>query len=1232
MDPLLAALGIELAAGTIVDAGKAVASVLLGWAQSDEVSQLFLELDERFGDVPGLSATGLEPLRDDTQFLQLLALFWSTGSFPRDEMVAAIEPHVGRTETQSPREFAEHVADAIDLYSARARESDKELFAIEALRQSLNSQLETLRREIRASPPVVRHITVDWAPPLTRDRLERMLEDGAADVAPLQEALRGHEDPRQTITGLVRHPPVWLASASRRTWEALGDVADGYALWAEAGAAFEHAADQPGADRPMLLARAAANARLAGEDERYQQLLETARALDEDHAQVVLARLQPDAGAEERLELLDAAPVQADPRRQAALDVARAVAHMDKGEWDEAERLLRSVRQNSPDHLGLRELGPALIIGRNRDSAGQGSRVDVAALRSAAADVLALREDLLAAFRYSESGRLLARAVIALAIAGDTDDAGALLDQAREEEKLDRVAATELVEAALAAEKPDVAVAFAPADPQTEREELVAAHAAVFSSDREATASAVETLDRLVNSEDESIRAEAAFARQIAALDDAIDPNADAQAILEEQSPALAALLTAERLHSADEHEEAERLLLPHHDDVRVLRGLVRWAGRQEEWDRVLELSRAITAKEPAPLDRLIFADALYRAGERQEAIAELRALRHDEAVPRDIRSDAYAYSARIASDEFDFPSLERITGEWLELDQSEKRAAWSRVHALLRLTRSAEAIQVVERFNLEPERLDQAELLAAVLEDGGEPETAARRTAELSDQFGRPERLEAQFLIAALRVRPEDRLDDLREQLQERLAAFPERFPESKLIRSVPIDTSSPEGIDAFFREHIEPGAEHVHRVGEQIRRGEAPLAALAAVLGKPASLVTLQLERALPLGFGDPVLDALEQESATQAVSRAVVWDPISLAVVASLPREISEILRLAFPASVTAQATIDDLNRASDSPAADREEYSVIGYDAASRQRFMRDRPVEEIARERDAVARAVEIAQSLQVRPDVDPARPTDIDAFLRDEDREPAFVTWPAALALAQREQKPLYSDDRHVRVQARRSGISSFGTLAALEALLARRMITDERRLSARSHLRRSGAQGVGATLEELLAEARTTEWLLAEGVAFALLDPTAWSQNAADLFRMWAAFLRVAFAEAPDRFETWVYRFLDTAKRNMAGRSYGFLAQSLLLVAWQPFHPQARPFLQTLINALRDGRRIFGWYEDPVQAAAQRLADMSRSQQEQLQGVLARAFLQDVDLADQLHLMGIARPWRADV
>jgi hypothetical protein len=1227
MDAFLAALGLELAAGAVTKSGEVVTGFLRGWAKGDEVTRLFVELDERLGAIPGLTATGLEPLRDDLEFVQLLAVFWGTGSFPRNEMIEVIEPHLGPAEDQTPRQLAEQVADAIDLYSARARKQDRELFAIEAARQSLAQQIESMRQDVLPPRDTAKPVSVDWAPPLTRQRLARLLEDGAVDLLPIQEALQGAGDKRPVIAGLVAQPPPWLVAATRRTWEALGDLADGYALWHEASIAFEAAAGVPeaGTDRGALLARAALAARLGGDLDRYRTLLDQASVLDSGHAQVILAQLDPEASPDERLAILNAAPEQHDVRRNAALDIARATAHLDKAEWDEAERLLHTVRERWSDNLSLRHLEPALVLARSQMAAKVGERVEAAPLRVAAAGLLEFREDLIAAHRYAESGRILARAIVAFALAGDKAEAKRRLGQVRREEREDPTTALDLVEAALTAEEPEIARSLAPADPQNARGRLAGAYAAAFSTDPDVTRAAVPVLDELLKSSDEAIRAEAAFARQVAALERGVRSSQIAKRLLEQESPSLAALLTAERLNRQGKRSEAQKRLLPYQDDPRILRTLISWAGQRQEWDRVLELSRALATKRPQPLDRLILADALYRNNERQEAIAELSALRNDNEAPADVRNDAYATSASIASDAHDFQALEQVSREWLDFNPSETRAGWTLTNALYHLARSVAAVEVIDRLGLDPQRLDQAELFVAVLSDAGDAERATREAARLSDQFDRPERLEAQFLLSALRVRDDDRLTDLREEIQKRWSEFPQRFPESQIIRSVPIDTSSPEGIDAFFREHIEPGAEHVQQTGKALSEGEVALAAFAAVVGRPVSLVMIQMEHTAPLGFGDPTLAVLEEESAEQAATRAVVWDPAALAVVAALPREIGEAIRTAFPGSVTAQAVIDDLHRASDAPSADRDEYSTIGYDAAQEQRYIHERSADDVLRERRAIERANEIAQALQIRPDVDPVRPTEIDQFLQGTDRDASFVTWPATLALAEREQKPLYSDDRYVRTNARRAGIPAFGTIAVLDALAARGFITKEQRLAARRQLRERGGAGVGVTVEELLDEARAVDWELTPSLRNALLDPTAWRQTVVQTYRIWGVLLRVAFLEAsPVRFQKWVWRFLEAAKAKSAAASYNDIAQSLLLIAWQPFTQGSAEFLQALLAAIRNARR---WWIDPLPGAAAKLAQIGNTQPTQMHGVLSRAFLGDLGIEDREKLLGL-RKW----
>jgi predicted nucleic acid-binding protein len=381
----------------------------------------------------------------------------------------------------------------------------------------------------------------------------------------------------------------------------------------------------------------------------------------------------------------------------------------------------------------------------------------------------------------------------------------------------------------------------------------------------------------------------------------------------------------------------------------------------------------------------------------------------------------------------------------------------------------------------------------------------------------------------------------------------------------------------------------------------------------------------------YQDSLLNSLERESAEAAVGRAAVWDPVAVAVVAILPRPIGEKIRLALPASVVAQAALDDVSRTGEDPAAGRSEYSVIGFDPETDRGWIHEYDAEDVERQRAESIRAVEITRTLNVRPDVEPAKPSALDQFLLDEDREPAFATWPATLAIAERDQLPLYSDDRFVRAHARRAGIQSFGTLALVDALSEAGHLSSDKRQQVRELLLARGAHGVAFTLDELLREARAADWSLTPSLAFALTDPTNWGQSVAETFRLWSAFLRAAFDEAQeDEFRMWVLRFLDAARIGLEPRGYGFVARLLLMVAWEPFTPERRPFLHALIRELRAARSVFGWFADPLAEAARDLsAVISQGEEKPVRALLAQALLQDVPFEDQLMLLGVRQPWK---
>src|SRR5437762_13236219 len=120
MDPVLAALGLNYAAGLGVEASKLVANALREWARSDDVTRLFAALEKRFADVPGVSRVALSSLRTDEPFLRALFFYWQTGEFPRNEVRAALARHLGPTESQTAEDLASDVADYVQRLSPKA--------------------------------------------------------------------------------------------------------------------------------------------------------------------------------------------------------------------------------------------------------------------------------------------------------------------------------------------------------------------------------------------------------------------------------------------------------------------------------------------------------------------------------------------------------------------------------------------------------------------------------------------------------------------------------------------------------------------------------------------------------------------------------------------------------------------------------------------------------------------------------------------------------------------------------------------------------------------------------------------------------------------------------------------------------------------------------------------------------------------------------------------------------
>ena len=121
----------------------------------------------------------------------------------------------------------------------------------------------------------------------------------------------------------------------------------------------------------------------------------------------------------------------------------------------------------------------------------------------------------------------------------------------------------------------------------------------------------------------------------------------------------------------------------------------------------------------------------------------------------------------------------------------------------------------------------------------------------------------------------------------------------------------------------------------------------------------------------------------------------------------------------------------------------------------------RPAEQIERERHVVRAALARAKTLEVRPDIEPSAPTQFDEFVPeriDDLRTIGQAAMAGTAAIAVRERLPIYTDDRVLRLVYRQAGIPTFGTVALLEILAERSMVTAEEHDEVCEALRAAGA------------------------------------------------------------------------------------------------------------------------------------------------------------------------------
>lgn len=1071
---------------------------------------------------------------------------------------------------------------------------------------ALNQNTEELAATIRSVQQLGTAQTADASAGVSPEVLDRVTDlaissgdlepDVAVILAELHEVQRresmqligaGVERDLSRARQLIVVPTAWVNAGSADLWNALGRLAYAAGDWAEAEQAFLRAAEVATEQRAVYLARAHDAARADGRADDAAKHLANAKLLEPDCVVVRLSELDEFDDPADQLRLLDELQATTD-RERANVARARVDALARLRRYDEALALLDTVIAHQATRMAGLDRRAGITVLQQGQALAAGREPDRAALRRAAEDSSRLGDRLRARGRLAESGQCLARAAEALALAGDTAQAVQMLGQLTAGERESEGVRLAACQAAIHAHDPRLAVTLlGPADDWSAEERYAAAHALVLGDEPGARARAVEIAREALDAGREPQRA--AFVLLIAAMNDTqMRWPDDAAAIIEADDPVLHAQLRAERLLREDRVGEAEEVLLAHGDNVEVMRTIADRHLAAERWPAALAVANRLIKASGRGDDRLRRAWALRGLGHRDELLAELRGVATDSDQPQELRRRAFrALSTEVASR--DYPELARLSEEWRTALPDDPDALVQSVFALARLARHGEALTLIAERDMQPRTIAEAQLMAEVFFRGTAPLDAARRIAGLSDQFDRPEPLEGLLLMTSVRAPKAD--PELAQRIGETYRTFEQRFPDSQTIRSLTFDEDNPEAFFEVIREQLRERRERGNQLHADVRRGEAALALLATGTGRHIGEIVLRIE-ALPLGYGIREIDEHELQSARETIGQLAVWDPVSLTVVAGLPESVRRMILARLPGSSVATATLAEVDAAV-AALTDSGEQGVMALEGE--EIAVSTIPVEQLAREREILTRALQIARDHMLPlVDVDPAAPDALDAVVGSEQLNETLATWPATVSVARRQGAAVYSDDRFVRSSARREGVPAFSTLALLTVLHERDALSEEDLDELRLELGRRGAWGMRPSVDELRLLAAEQDWQPTGGWTQALADPAAWLNEPTDQLRLGLEFLRRLHTSKPDELEVWTARLIDIGRHASDVFDAADVAALLLAYAW--FSPGAfadleahRPFAVALVRALRAASRrlLVAAFDDLVERSA---------------------------------------------
>lgn len=967
-------------------------------------------------------------------------------------------------------------------------------------------------------------------------------------------------------------------------------------------------------------ARAAHCLRRIGAKDRAAAAMASAVEIEENHPLLALDAVQRENDPHAQLRMLDTVTPRTSRERALAASLrAEALCQLDR----DAEAV--EVAQRGLADRWTIELGERLSIASLRAEKRRGTQQERDANHSRVLELLyELSFECITLGLLDVAMQMDSRLVGVLAILRQHDVVRAIaewwlarLDERKAESR------TTLANALVDALEYEAAALIAPTEaPSTPEGRLLRATLAIATGQN--TESAVAELDELVADPNlrDFDRIKAAHARISVAAEGHATWNETADELVTSVDPFSRDMHYAHFLAAEDRLGEAEAVLVHHADRPEGIRALIDLAVDARQWARVVSLVDGLGTQAPA-VELLRRSDALGNLNRTDEAEAGWREVTKRADLSGYLRERAWFRLTHSLTQRQAWDLLVEASSEWYRTAPQSPVALWVAADALQHIDRPREAWRLITNDGRQPESQPQRHLVAALAARCLPVAEALRQIADLSDASERSDEVLESMIISTAVLRDDDLPEELEQRVRATFEDYADRFPESQFIQSIPAPTSEEE-FAAFAERHLEGRRRTASELMQEVRRGNAALAALALLGG--SALTTWLESDYLPLAAPIAETQDADENEASGAIAGAAVWDSSSLAMLTLLDSKVAASAMRALPASIAPRAVQHEVSGLREF-LAERDPVrspGTMGVDGGSLVIWERSREEHERMAAR---VQSVETAVKRLVAVDPDLSRPSEIADALRGGDLHGSAASWMGAVLLAEERGVPLVCDDRYVRQWARSLGLRTFGVAALLAGLERRNLISQPELSESRWALRAAGGRTLFADVDELSAKVMADGFEVSTYTNALISDPHLWTQNAAHEFVRWHGVLVQVWEAAPEQLMSWVGRILGGAADALA-LPIAVAAKHLVTVAIFEGAPSP-DFLRALAVVFRQCALRGDYVEDPFAAAVIAFGRFSADDGYATHRVIWA--LSQLPLGEQMRLLRVPLPWHRD-